>query len=91
MWKTILVAIWAGLKPTLLSRKVQTGIIAMLCQLGAKYGLDFSTEAALAFVSPLFAAIFGQAAADMKKPQPCPKCAAPAPTPEPPAQDPPAS
>jgi uncharacterized protein (DUF697 family) len=62
----------------------------MICHLAARYGLDFSPEAALAFVSPLFAVIAGQAAADMKKPLACPKCAAlpaaaePAPTTEPP-------
>lgn len=93
MWKItllVLAAIWSAVKPTLMSKKFQTAIVALLCQLGAKYGLDFSTEAALAFVSPLFAAIVGQAAADMKKPKPCPKCGAldepaPAPTAEPPA------
>lgn len=83
-WATfvaILAALWAAVRPTLMSKKVQTAIVASIVALAARMGLELNSETVGLILSPFLAAILGQGIADAKKPAPCPTCAAAASSP----------
>lgn len=56
--------LWNTLKLLAASRKVMLAFISALAMLGGKLGLDLSTEAMAAIVSPIWVAIFGIAHED---------------------------